>query len=160
MPRVAPADISGPQGSTMLGRVLGRRPEVLEAFGRLAAELRFRGLLPVELKEAVRRSTAADVGCEYCASIGEYTPTPGDRRESLAVAFARMVAEDHHSITDAHFDVLREEFTEEEIVELVALICLVTVAGQMFGAVMGVEAAPEHEIAIHHETVARVAARS
>lgn len=161
MPRIEPASLDGNALQTnMLARVLGRRPELLDAFARLGAEARFRGLLPPQLKETVRRATAADVGCRYCASLGPFTPDPDDRRESLAVAFAQMVAEDHHSISDAHFAVLREEFSDDEIVELVAFVCLVSVAGQMFGAVMGIEDAPPEEAAAYREVLAKVTARS
>ncbi len=148
MARVEPADIEGNavQGS-LLARVLGRRPDVLKAFGRLDATLRFRGNLPMELLESVRRATASEVGCEYCASLGTPRTDIVDSREAVAVAFAQLVAQDPADITDGQFDVLREEFSEEEIVELVAYICFVAIAGQMFGAVMDLEAADPDEAA-------------
>ena len=105
-----------------------------KAFGRLDTTIRFKGRLPVELKEAVRRATAGGVGCEYCASLGSPKDSYEDRASSVAVGFAQMVADDPKGISDGMFDVLREEFDEEEIVELVAWTCLVAIAGQMFGA--------------------------
>ena len=161
MPRVTPIELEGDALQTnQMARVLGRRPEILEAFAGMGRSLRFKGLLSVELKESVRRATAADVGCRYCASLGPFEPNPDEKRESLAVAFARLIAEDHQSISDAQFDVLREEFTEDEIVELVAFICLVSVAGQMFGAVMGIEDASPEEAAAYREVVEKIAARA
>jgi alkylhydroperoxidase family enzyme len=155
MPRIEPAAVDGNAvQSSLLARVLGRRPEILKAFGRLDTTIRFRGLLPMELLEAVRRATAGEVGCAYCASLGEAQSDLGDRRTSLAVAFAQLVVQGPADITDGQFDVLREEFSEEEIVELVAYICLVSVAGQMFGAVMGLEAAEPEEAAAYQETLA------
>jgi alkylhydroperoxidase family enzyme len=154
MSRITPADLDGNAvQASLLARVLGRRPEVLKAFGRLDATLRFHGDLPPGLKEAVRRATAQEVGCEYCQSLGTYRPNPDDQRESLAVAFAQMIADDPTDISDAQFDVLREEFTEEEIVELVAFICFVAIGGQLFGATLKLEAAAPEEAAAYQADV-------
>jgi alkylhydroperoxidase family enzyme len=150
VPRIQPAEIEGNAvQSSLLARVMGRRPEVLRAFGRLDTVLRFRGNLPMSLLESVRRATAGEVGCAYCQSLGEPRTEFPDQREAVAVAFAQLVAQDPAGITDAQFDVLREEFSDDEIVELVAYICLVSIAGQMFGAVMGLEPAPPDEAAAY-----------
>jgi alkylhydroperoxidase family enzyme len=157
MPRIEPAPLSSDGNAvsnSLLARVIGRRPEILKAFGRLDGTVRFHGLLPMELKEAVRRATASEIGCEYCASLGAPKVNLQDQRESLAVAFAQLVAEDPSAITDSQFDVLREDFSEEEIVELVAYICFIAIAGQMFGAVMGLEAASEDEAAAYQDVLA------
>jgi alkylhydroperoxidase family enzyme len=140
----------------LLARVLRRRPDILEAFGRLDAAIRFHGQLPGSLKEAVRRATANRAACRYCASLaqGQSQRPPLDARESLAVAFAQRVAEDPGAISDAEFDVLREEFSEEEILELVAFICFVAIAGQTFGAVLGLEPASAEEAAAYQSVIA------
>ena len=155
MPRIAPTPLA-PDGNavsnSLLARVMGRSPEILRAFGRLDGTIRFHGKLPGELKEAVRRATAGEVGCEYCRSLGA-PRTDLDPRESLAVAFAQAVAQDPAGITDAQFAVLQEEFDEAEIVELVAFICLVAIAGQMFGAVMGLEAAGAQEAEAYQQVL-------
>ena len=141
----------------LLARVMRRRPDILEAFGRMDAAIRFHGQLPGSLKEAVRRATAAEIGCEYCNTLaqGETRRPPVDARESLAVAFATRIAEDPKGITDGEFDVLREEFSEEEILELVAFTCFISIAGQMFGAVMGLEPASMEEATAYQDVVAR-----
>jgi alkylhydroperoxidase family enzyme len=161
MPRIDPAPFD-PQGNpvsnSLLARVMGRRPDILRAFGRLDTTIRFKGLLPLELKEAVRRATAGGVGCEYCASLGEPVEA-SDTRTSLAVGFAELVAADPAGLSDAMFDVLREEFSEEEIVELVAWITLVSISGQMFGAVMGLEAASPEEAASYQQALHELDAR-
>lgn len=157
MPRIDPIP-ADPDGNavtnSLLARVLGRRPEILAAFARLDNAVRFKGTLPLELTEAVRRATAEQVGCEYCKSLGA-PRTDLDRAQGLAVAFAQAVAEDPSAITDAQFDVLREEFSEDEIVELVAFICFVAVSGQMFGAVMGLEATDAGEAAEYQALLTR-----
>ena len=155
MSRIAPADIEGNAvQSSLLARVLGRRPEVLKAFGRLDTTIRFKGLLPMDLLEAVRRATAGQIGCEYCASLGEPLTDIDDQRTSLAVGFAQLVAQGPAEISDEQFDVLREVFSEEEIVELVAYICFVSIAGQMFGAVMKLEPADPAEAEAYQATLA------
>jgi alkylhydroperoxidase family enzyme len=161
MPRVEPAPINpegNPVSNSLLARVMGRRPDVLKAFARLDTTLRFKGLLSLELKEAVRRATAGGVGCEYCQSLGA-PEVHKDARISLAVGFAEVVAADPSGISDATFDVLREEFSEEEIVELVAWICLVSIAGQMFGAVLGLEPASAEEAAEYQQALAEIEAQ-
>lgn len=159
MPRITPIPVNpegNPVTNSVLARVLGRRPDIAAAFGSLDAAIRFHGRLPGSLKEAVRRATAGQVGCVYCASLDAGEPArDADLRESLAVAFAQLVAQDPAGISDAQFDVLREEFDEEEILELVAFVCFVGVAGQMFGAVMGLEEAPPEEAAAYQRMVAR-----
>ena len=74
VPRIEPA-APLPDGNAvtngLLARVMRRRPDILEAFGRLDATIRFHGQLPGTLKEAVRRATATRVGCDYCASLAQ-----------------------------------------------------------------------------------------
>jgi alkylhydroperoxidase family enzyme len=159
MPRIEPAPpIADGNAVTngLLARVMRRRPDILEAFCRLDAAIRFHGQLPGSLKEAVRRATATSVGCDYCASLaqGASERPDVDAREALAVAFALQVAEDPDGITDGEFDVLREEFSDEEILELVAFICFVAIAGQMFGAVLGLEPADAEEAAAYQAAIA------
>jgi alkylhydroperoxidase family enzyme len=146
---VEPIEGEGPE----YARILARRPEVADAQRALSAALRFGGLLPYELKEAVRQSTATGLGCAYCASVGEALDAP-DRRTSLAIAIAQRIVEDHLSVDARTIDVLREEFTEDEIVELLALICFVCVGAQTFGHVVGVRAASAAEQAEYLEAIA------
>ncbi|MHB1539661.1 MAG: carboxymuconolactone decarboxylase family protein [Solirubrobacteraceae bacterium] len=163
MPRIEPVPPTpdgNPFANSLLARTMARAPEVLNAFARLDNAVRFKGRLPLELKEAVRRATAGRTGCRYCATIGgNSTPDATGRRESLAVAFAEIVATDAASVDDATFDVLREDFSEEEIVELVAWITLVAIGGQLFGATMGLEEAGEQEAAAYSSALAELAAR-
>jgi alkylhydroperoxidase family enzyme len=44
---------------------------------------------------------------------GDFTP-----RETLALRFATLMAQDHHKLGDAFFSGLREQFTDPEIIEL------------------------------------------
>jgi alkylhydroperoxidase family enzyme len=104
-----------------------------------------RGKLSRRLKETVRRSTAAQIGCQYCVSLGEALSEFADRREELAVDLAQRMLVDPSGIDDETFDRLREEFGDEEIVELVAWIAYIVIGGQTFGAVMRLERADADE---------------
>jgi alkylhydroperoxidase family enzyme len=160
-PLPAPEGTNPLQFSALAG-IMARRPEILEAFGRLNRAIRFEGLLPIELKESVRRATAPRVGCNYCVALGELDENFGSERERLAVRFAEKIADDHKAVGDEDFERLRTAFSDDEIVELTAWICLVTVAGQMFGSVMDVrpatpEEAEAYQDAIHARVVAAAA---
>jgi alkylhydroperoxidase family enzyme len=168
MSRIEP--VPAPEGTNPLqysaiAGIMAHRPEILDAFGRLNRTIRFEGLLPIELKESVRRATAPKIGCNFCVALGELDERFTSERERLAVRFAEKIADDHKAVTDEDFAQLRAEFTDDEIVELTAWICLVTVAGQMFGNVMDVrpatpEEAEAYQDAIHRRVVAVSAAPS
>ena len=129
-------------------RAMGHRPEILKAWFDLDAEIRFNGELDSALKEEVRRNLALGIGCEFCSSLGAPSPQTYDRKASLAVAFAQLVFDNIHdlrAIDDSHFAVLREEFSDAAIVELVCWT-LFLVAAQGFGAIMKVRAADADEV--------------
>ena len=98
------------------------------------------GTLSAQLKEEVRRTLAQHTGCQFCASLGQPAETHASRQESLAVAFADAVALDHTAISDAQVQLLSEEFTVPQIVELLMWISF-EYAGQMFGCLIGDEPA-------------------
>lgn len=139
MPRVTPLDVPG----NSYYRVLAHRPGVAEKWRELDDEQRTGGTLGQDLKEQVRRAMAPGVGCEFCRTLGGAPRADVDARTSLAIAYALQIVEAHREIDDSFFEVLREDFTDGEIVELTMWICC-AVAGQMFGAVMQIpEAEPE-----------------
>ena len=141
MPRLSPSA----RGETTADRVMGHRPEVLEAWENLrAALLGPSSTLPAQLKEEVRRTLAQQTGCRFCASLGQPSPDHATRRESLAVAFADAVANDHTAISDAQVQVLFDEFTIPEVVELLSWISF-EYAGQVFGSLIADEPATEEE---------------
>ena len=59
-------------------------------------------------------------------------------RISLAKSFALLVAENHLEVDDEIINVLKEEFTDDEISELCAFISFI-IASQKFGAVLDLE---------------------
>jgi alkylhydroperoxidase family enzyme len=119
----------------------GYRPELLEAWESLKDALLGRSsTLSPQLKEEVRRTLAQRTGCQFCASLGQPAPRHASRQESLAVAFADAVGEDHTAISDAQVNLLLEEFTVPQLVELLIWISFEH-AGQMFGCLIGDEPA-------------------
>lgn len=94
-----------------------------------------RTALDAELLEQVRRVLAHGNKCAYCMANGKPRQEDLNKRESLATAFAELFLLDHLSISDGHFDVLREAFSEKEILELCAFICFTT-GSQRLGAIL------------------------
>lgn len=142
MSRIAPAPIGG----NAFHQAMGHRPDIVEKWYALDGVMRFSGLDP-ELKEEVRRVIADDVGCTFCSSLGRPDVNGRDERTALAVAFAETVCAnigDLQAVDDEVFDVLKQEFTEPEIVELVVWT-LFMVAGSAFGALIKVPAASPSE---------------
>lgn len=128
-------------------RLIGHRPEILTAWAALdVAFLGASSTLSVHLKEEVRKVLAQEVGCRYCASLGLPGRESLDRRESLAVAFAEMVVKDHQGIDQGTIDVMREEFSDPELMELIAWICF-KYGSNMLGAITGLEPADDLDAA-------------
>ena len=132
-------------GNSTADRVMGHRPELLEAWENLKhALVGPSSTLSPQLKEEVRRTLAQRTGCQFCASLGRPAPSHEARQESLAVAFADAVAKDHTLIADAQVRLLFDEFTVPQIVELLMWICF-EYAGQMFGALIADQPATAEE---------------
>jgi alkylhydroperoxidase family enzyme len=128
-------------GTTTADRVMGHRPELLEAWEPLKdAVAGPSATLSAQLKEEVRRTLAQRTGCQFCTSLGPPSKTHTNRQESLAAAFADAAASDHTAISDAQVQLLSEEFTAPQIVELLMWISFED-AGQMFGCLIGDEPA-------------------
>lgn len=141
MLRVSPSAV----GETTADRVMGHRPELLEAWENLKhALLGPSSTLTPQLKEEVRRTLAQRTGCQFCASLGRPAEDHDSRKESLAVAFADAVALDHTAISEAQVNVLLDEFTVPQLVELLIWISF-EYAGQLFGCLIGDEPATAEE---------------
>lgn len=146
MPRIPLSSIEG----NVYERLMGHRPEILGKWFELDSTIRFSNVLSPDLKEEVRRSMAPGIGCVFCSTLGDSAKVHADRKEALAVAFAEHVVSDWRSIDDATFDVLKEEFSTEEIAELVAWISFIFGA-QLFGALMKTTPATAEELETYAE---------
>lgn len=144
-PSDLPTDLQ-PLGPDPFYGILAHRPEILRTWNEL--DKAFFGPSSVvdnQIKEEARRTLAQGVGCIFCASLGTPRDEHPTAKEALAVAFAELVATDHHQIDDSTFEVLREEFTDAEIVELVSWICF-KLGSNIFGALMKLNPATPAEI--------------
>jgi alkylhydroperoxidase family enzyme len=126
-------------GPTPHERLIGHNAGILERWLALEEAFVKSATFEPELREQVRRALAFGNRCEYCmAKAGPPDPGQQSTRIALATAFAGVAGTDHRHITEEHINVLREEFSEREIAELLAFISFVT-AAQMFGAMLGLD---------------------
>jgi len=122
---------------------MGRRPEILRGFAALSGAVLGPGQISPELKQLVAFVSSNASGCRYCqahtsasaARAGasadriqaafEYATSPlFSAAERVALSLANDASLVPNAATDAHFDELKKHFSEEEIVELMAVISL------------------------------------
>lgn len=145
--RIPPSGLPG----NAFEQVMSHRPEAMARWWDLEVELRFHGLIDSDIKEEIRRALGPEVGCRFCNSLAPAKDAYPDARESLAVAYALMLAQDPTGLDDSVFDVLREEFSEAEIVEL-TMWSLFMIASQAFGAALRIPPASEAEAMAYAES--------
>lgn len=131
------------EGESKMMGIFARRPDVFEAFlGYAEAALRSEdSLIKPHIKELMRLKSAEINRCTGCQAVryqdvldevepledevlGEFSPEKLTEREALAVKFAEKMGGDPHQISDEFYDKLKEEFSEDEIVELVYTECV------------------------------------
>ncbi len=124
-------------------RIMARRPDLLRAFAGLAGTVLAPGSLGEELKQLIAFVASRAAGCTYCqahtssqaARAGadpakieaafEFESSPlFTERERSALRLARDGALVPSATTEAHFEELRKHFSEQEIVDVVAVIAL------------------------------------
>lgn len=126
-------------GATPYERIMGHAPHVLEPWTRLEDVFFKRSVLPSDLLEQVRRTLALGHGCEYCqAKAGPPDSRHDSLRTSLAVGLAQLFVAGHREIGAKQLQVLREHFTNEELVELIAFVSFMW-AGGTFGSILGIK---------------------
>lgn len=121
--------------TAMMGTI-GRAPPLLKSIIPVFESFFAGGRIEPHIFEMMRLKTGEINRCAYCASVrsqsvrddvgpkedalfGEIEGDEFSERERLAVELAEQMAGDPNYITDAFFDELHGEFTDEEIVELV-----------------------------------------
>ncbi|TGN17393.1 carboxymuconolactone decarboxylase family protein [Leptospira idonii] len=122
-------------GNTGFQKILGHNPKVTDRWNALEESLFQETELGADLLEQVRRTMAFENKCEYCmVKAGRAEISPEDKRTGLAAAFADLFVKDHLSISQSHFQILKEEFSDKEIAELCAFISF-TSASQKIGRI-------------------------
>ena len=136
-------------------RVMAHAPDHFRRYSDAYGPLRFDNHLGPRLTELVRIAVAQTTRCEVCmagrhpsaveaglteelvAEIGEAERRTMTEAEHAAVSYARTLATDHLSVTEAAQTELRRHFTPEQVVEL-SLLCVMCLVGR-FSAILGLE---------------------
>lgn len=120
-------------GTTAFEKLIGHNPEILKKWIDLDETLWKKSSLEENLLEQIRRTMAFENGCEYCmVKGGKPDFDKSQLKISTATAFAELFCKDHRSISEAHFDLLKEYFSDEEISELCVFIAFIN-ASQKLG---------------------------
>jgi AhpD family alkylhydroperoxidase len=122
-------------------QAMSLRPEILKAFGATGEGAYPGGILERELKEKVILKVSLQNECQFCvnshrdimrmigipeAQIEDLeAPRHLTGREALALDYTSRAIRDAKGIGEDFFDRLRQEFSDEEIVELTFLIGLI-----------------------------------
>ncbi|MGV0754317.1 carboxymuconolactone decarboxylase family protein [Empedobacter brevis] len=136
-------------GQTAFEKLIGHNPEILEKWNELEETLWNDTSLDNNLLEQIRRAMAFENGCEYCMVKGGKPDFDASQmKTSIAVAFAELFCKDHHSISEAHFMMLREYFSDQKISELCAFIAFVN-ASQKLGKTLNLTEDYQQNALIH-----------
>jgi uncharacterized peroxidase-related enzyme len=122
--------------------IMAYKPKLLQAFGQLANAVNGPDVrTPRALRALVGHMASRSAGCQYCvahtgdgahhaniedqklAAIWQYETSPlFSEAERAALRLAQCAASVPNAVSDADFVELRKHFSDEEIVELVAVI--------------------------------------
>jgi len=125
-------------------RVMARKPAMLRAWSPLFSEIYLKpGAVPAALKRLVAHTVSRAAGCPYSmAHTGHAAAEAGvppekiravfecgdnplyDDAERVALTLARHAGDVPNGVTEADFAALRAHFTEDQIMELVAVLAL------------------------------------
>ena len=124
---------------------MARSPEMLRAFSRLSREvIGVPGKAPLGLKRMLAYMASRSAGCQYCSAhtasaavevdgvpsdkieaIFEYETSPlFSEAERAALRMAQCAGSVPNAVTDADMEALKRHFDEDQIVELVGVVCL------------------------------------
>jgi uncharacterized peroxidase-related enzyme len=122
---------------------LAHRPEVAQAWVAFRATLVGNGIVSEELKTFLAQVASMSAGCNYCAAhnayfgddigadparqaaLWDYETSPlFDDGERAALRIAQGAAQVPNMVTDADFEILKQHYTEAEVVEIIATIAM------------------------------------
>lgn len=124
--------------------IMARWPELLSAVQGLVQVIYRPGELDARLKRMIATVVSAASGCRYCqahtahgavkmagvdeakiAAVWDFKTSPlFTAAERCALELALAAGQTPNAATDAHFDALRQHYSEREIIEIVAMIAL------------------------------------
>lgn len=119
----------------------GRHPTLLLAFLRMGRFFkRKRSLLDPQLQACVMLKVSEINQCSFCIDLNrsliKEDPNEAAKR---AMQYAEAIVDTSQNVTDELFDELKHHFSEDQIVELTALISYQDLSSK-FNAALGVEA--------------------
>jgi uncharacterized peroxidase-related enzyme len=125
------------------GLIMARHPAMARAVLELVRAVYAPGSVAIELKKLVALMSSSASGCQYCqahtslgafesgvtkekiAAIWEYAESPlFNEAERAALDLARNASLVPNGVSDGQFEVLREHFDDEQLVELTGVISL------------------------------------
>lgn len=125
--------------------VMARKPGILRAFSMLSREvIGVPGRVPLPLKRLVSLMASYTTGCMYCTahtaeSAAEVDGVPADKvaaimqyedsplfseAERAALRVAQLAAQVPNGVTDEDMEALKKHFDDDQVVEIVAALCL------------------------------------
>ena len=138
--------------------IWARQPKMMSGMGKFQGAVRKGNSVDERLKNLVELKGAQMIGCEFCVDLGsqicrnsgfsdeELLALPRYRqselfteREKLALDYAVGVMRTPVEVTDELFARMKEHFTDEQLVEITALLTVVNL--DRFNAAFGVGAA-------------------
>ncbi|MBV9335686.1 MAG: carboxymuconolactone decarboxylase family protein, partial [Solirubrobacterales bacterium] len=145
--------------------IWAHRPRMMSAMGKFQQAVRNGDTVDQRLKELVELKGAQIIGCEFCADLGsQICRNSGfsdeqllalaryrssdlfSEREKLALDYTVAVMRTPVEVSDQLFARMKETFTDEQLVELTALLTVVNL--DRFNAAFGIESAGFSEGAV------------
>jgi AhpD family alkylhydroperoxidase len=138
--------------------VWARQPKMMTAMGKFQGAVRKGNLVDERTKNLIELKGAQMIGCEFCVDLGsqicrnsgfsdeELLAIPRYRqsdlfteREKLAMDYAAAVMRTPVQVSDDLFARMKEHFTDEQLVEITALLTVVNL--DRFNAAFGIGSA-------------------
>lgn len=123
-------------------RTMARRPKIARAYSELSAAVAASLTIPPQMRLLIFHVASYAAGCRYCqahsigmaahdgaisaekaAAVWEYETSPlFGESERAALRFAQAAGVVPNAVTGEHFAALREHYSDDQIVEVVAII--------------------------------------
>lgn len=127
------------KGSTPFEQLMGHVPEISYKWRQLEKTFFQSKRFTIVFLEQIRRALAFNNLCQYCMTkAGAPDANPNSIYLVEALRFANKFAIDHTLINKDEILRMKEYFTDDELVELIAFCCFIS-ASQKFGASLGLQ---------------------
>ncbi|EEQ78810.1 carboxymuconolactone decarboxylase family protein [Staphylococcus warneri] len=121
-------------GETQFQKILGHH-HIYKEWNNLANNLEKTSYLSAQVKEEIRRMLAQKNHCQYCKAKGKPRGIFGNEKEQICIGLVEVYMKVGDRIPHEIIQLLKQNLTKAEIVELFAFISF-TNCQQQFGALM------------------------